>query len=127
MGSFFGDLFDFTFTRFITTKWVKLIFLVMLAVFGLQLVADVIASLAQMFGGDGISMKFVGLLILVASVVVFLVEVLFSRILLEIIVIFFRIEEHARSIANAGGGIAGPAAVSATPGAAAFPATQPGV
>jgi hypothetical protein len=95
---FLSDLFDFSFTRFITTRWIKLIFLIGIALATLQLVAYVLWAFTMLFTMEGAS-KLMGLVFIVVAVVIYTVEVIALRIGLELVVVIFRIEEHARRLA----------------------------
>jgi hypothetical protein len=103
MDSFLGDLFDFTFTRFITTKWIKFIYLVALSLLALFLLIAFLAGIAQLFNGDGAMQKLAGILFIGFAIIFFLIYVIVLRITLEIVAVFFRIEEHTRWIARASG------------------------
>tara|TARA_Y100000385_G_C12807077_1_gene514430 strand:- start:129 stop:458 length:330 start_codon:yes stop_codon:yes gene_type:complete len=85
---FFGRLFDLSFTEFVTPSIIKLIFIVGIILAALMSLF-VFASFARQGGGY-----------LAAGIVfaplVFFVYVLFARVLSEVYLILFRIEENTR-------------------------------
>jgi hypothetical protein len=95
---FISDLMDFTFTRFITVKWIKLLYMVGIALIGIQLVVEFIVGVITLFSADGAG-KLMGLVIWIAAVVASALEIIALRIYLELIVVLFRIEEHTRMMA----------------------------
>jgi len=92
---FFGSLFDFSFTAFVTSKIIRFLY-------GLSIVAAGLGSLfliARGFnasGGAGVLMLFI------VAPLYFLLSVLFSRVLLEIVIVIFRISENIAEIAQQG-------------------------
>jgi hypothetical protein len=112
MDGFIGDLLDFTFTRFITIKWVKLIFIIGIAICALAAAGMAIFGLITLFTGDGAAGKMFGLVLIIAAGVGFLFQVIALRIYMELIVVLFRIEEHTRNISGG-----------SPPGAHGFPVT----
>jgi uncharacterized protein DUF4282 len=100
MDGFLGDLLDFTFTRFITIKWVKLIFIIGLAVLVLGAAGIAIFGLITLFTGDGFAGKMAGLFMICAAAIGLLFYAIALRIYMELIVVLFRIEEHTRVMAG---------------------------
>ena len=89
---FFATLLDLSFTRFISIELIKLIYVVSLA---LVLVAGITAVVyAFTFG----VLEGIGALIL-APIIIFL-YILLVRVILEIIIVVFRIAESTRIIAE---------------------------
>jgi hypothetical protein len=90
---FMASLFDFSFTDFITVKWIKFIFTVIV-------ICNAILPLGGLYfflknpGGSGI-------LVVLLSCAFFIPAVLVSRMGLEWIVVLFRVEEHLRFMAFA--------------------------
>jgi hypothetical protein len=92
---FFGALFDLSFSEFVTTKLIKLIFMIAIACSALCALFIIIYGFG--FGGGTIAF-----LSLILAPVVFFVNVLLSRIWLELIIVVFRIAENTSEIARAG-------------------------
>src|SRR5690348_8821625 len=82
---FFGSLFDFTFTSFVTTKIIPILY-------GLSLLSVVVVAIALFTRGGGGFLA--GLLVLVFGVI-------YARVVMETIIVFFRIAEHTRDTARA--------------------------
>ncbi len=92
---FFQALFDFSFTTFITSKLIKFLYGLLIAVHGLTSLF-LIARAFNVSGGSGVFVLFI------AAPLYFLVSVMFSRVLLEIIIVIFRISENIAEIAGQG-------------------------
>lgn len=86
--SFFGSLFDFSFSNFITTKLIKFLFGAGIVLGGIFGVISVITSFSQGVG--------TGLLSLVLMPVGYLLGIIILRIWLELVIILFKIEENTR-------------------------------
>jgi hypothetical protein len=97
---FIGDLLDFSFTKFITIKWVKLLFLAGLAILALELLAIELFGLITLFTGDGAAAKFMGFLMMIGALILVAIQVIALRIYLELVVVMFRIEENTRGLAG---------------------------
>jgi Domain of unknown function (DUF4282) len=96
---FFASLFDFGFTSFITLKFLRLIYGVLLVLILLTGVVFFVASISQG-----------GLYILIAIVIVpivTLIDLVLMRVSMEMVAIFFRIGENTTVMA-ASAGVAGP-------------------
>ncbi len=78
-----NSLFDMSFSAFITTRVIKVIFIIGMVFAGLGVLA--------LIGGGFASGFMRGLLMLVLSPVIFLIYVLFVRIWCEMIIVVFRI------------------------------------
>lgn len=85
---FLGRLFDLSFSEFITPSIIKLIFIVGIVIAALMSLA-VFAAFASQGGGSVVAG-------LVVAPLVFFVYVLFARVLSEVYLILFRIEENTR-------------------------------
>jgi len=94
---FFAELFDFSFSEFITTKIIKVLFV-------LAVIASAIGGLAVL--GTGITYMswspLRGLLMIILSPVAFILYVIAARVYLELIMIIFRIAENTEEIAKRG-------------------------
>ena len=87
---FFAALFDFSFTEFITTRVVKVLYA--LAVFFCGILA--LGWILGAFAKDAAA----GLLAIILAPLAFLLYVLAARVWLEVILILFRIAEHTKEI-----------------------------
>jgi len=85
---FFGRLFDLSFTEFVTPSIIKVIFIV-----GIVLAALMSLLVFVAFANQGGGAIVAGIVI---APLVFFVYVLFARVLSEVYLILFRIEENTR-------------------------------
>lgn len=93
---FFAALFDFSFTSFITLRFLKVIYGVLVVLILLSGVVFLISGLSR--GGSA------ALLSLVGVPVVTLLYLVLARIYMELIALFFRIGENTSLMARAAGG-----------------------
>ena len=89
-----SSLFDLSFTTFITSKLIKVLYAMAIA-----LAALVAATLLVSGFSQG---TLVGLLMLIVAPIVFLGTVIYARVLLEIMIVVFRMAEHLAEIAQQG-------------------------
>lgn len=87
-----GMLFDLSFTEFVTTRIIKVIFIIGIA-------SAVIWALAFIIGGFSVSLGR-GIVFLILSPVVFFLSVLVARIWCEILIVIFRIAENTGKLAE---------------------------
>jgi cellulose synthase/poly-beta-1,6-N-acetylglucosamine synthase-like glycosyltransferase len=92
---FFATLFDFSFTSFITLKFMKVIYAIAV---GLILLVGAIFFLAMLVRGGGST-----LLAIVGVPVVTMAYLVLVRLSFELVAQFFRIGEHVRLIAQQAG------------------------
>ena len=85
----FATLFDFSFTSFITTKVIKVLFAIGIIVAAIGSIGFIVFGFSQHW--------LLGVLFLVLSPIIFLIYVLFIRVYMEIII--FRIAENVQLIA----------------------------
>jgi Domain of unknown function (DUF4282) len=90
---FIGALFDLSFTSFITTKLIKVLYI--LGIVGA-------ACWALVMAGTGISQGGAGLFLALLSPVLFLAGVIYMRVMMEMIMVIFRASEHVAEIARQG-------------------------
>jgi hypothetical protein len=83
---FFGALFDVSFTSFITTRIIKVLYIITLVVIGLGALGVVVAAFANSVAGGLFT------LIIVAPLVG-LLYVIYTRVILEVLMAIFRIME----------------------------------
>jgi uncharacterized membrane protein len=100
---FFGELFDFSFSEFITTRIIKVLFV--LAVIGSVIYGLVVLGQGVVMLRESVAL---GLGMIVVSPIVFLLCVIAARVYLELIMIIFRIAEDTEEIAGRGRTTAGP-------------------
>jgi len=99
---FFKALFDFSFTEFVTSKIIKLLYglsILFSGIFALILLVFFLAAGFRESAAAGIVALIIGSPI---CFLIFLVLVTYSRVLLEIIIVVFRISEHTSEIAKQG-------------------------
>lgn len=87
-----GGLFDFTFSTFITTKIVKVCYVLGMIGIGISTVAIIASSFAQSTLG--------GVVALVLSPIIFFVMLIICRVWMELIIVIFRIAEFTEKSAN---------------------------
>ena len=92
---FFESLFDFTFTHFITSKIIKFLYGLSIAIAALVTLFFIISAFAKSFWMGS-------LMLLIGGPIFFLLSVIYSRITLEIIIVIFRISDYAAEIAKQG-------------------------
>lgn len=90
---FFKELFDISMSSFITVRLIKFLYVI-------AIIFSCIVGLFILLGGFGM-LNFSpasGFLMVLISPVVTFVGIVYSRVLLELIIVLFRIEEHTRSL-----------------------------
>ena len=92
---FFQALFDFSFTDFVTSKIIKLLY-------GLTIFFAAIIALIIIIAGFSAHPGAGILALLIVAPLIFLISVIYGRVLLEIIIVIFRIAEHTAEIAQKG-------------------------
>jgi len=92
---FLSSLFDLSFTNFVATKLIKVLFvlcIVISALFALGLAAGGF----RQDTGTGL------LMLVIVAPIVFLLSVTYARVLLELVIVVFRMAEHLAEIAEQG-------------------------
>jgi len=89
---FIESLMDFSFTSFVTSKIIKLLY-------GLSIVSAGVLGLILIIAGFGMSALAGIVMLLIVAPLVFIISVIYSRVLLEIVIVIFRISEHSTEIA----------------------------
>ncbi len=87
---FLASLLDFSFASFITPKLIRLLYLV-------GFLAGLLAAIAAITTAFNFNSG-LGILILLLSPLIFLLTLSYTRVVLELVVIFFRMEEHLRRL-----------------------------
>lgn len=89
---FFAKLFDFSFSEFITTKIIKILYGIGMALSVVWVISFIVAGFMQS--------ALMGILVLILSPVVFLLFIILLRVCLEIIIVIFRIAKNTGEIAK---------------------------
>lgn len=89
---FLKRLFDFSFKKFITTKIVRFIFWVNIIIAGIIGVLIIVGAFKQSI--------VLGILAVILSPIFYIVYVAILRVILEVVRIVFRIEEHVEVISK---------------------------
>lgn len=89
---FLGSLFDLSFSEMVTTKIIKILYIISIFASGLT-------ALATIFTGFSNSIV-AGILTLILAPIVFLFYVIFARMSLELVVVVFKIAENTELIAR---------------------------
>lgn len=92
---FLSALFDLSFTSFVTTKLIKVLFVLLIVICALMALG-IAASGFNQGTGTGV------LALVIIAPIVFFLGVIYSRVLLEIIIVIFRMAEHLAEIAEQG-------------------------
>ena len=90
---FFASLFDFSFSSFITTKIIKVLFI-------LAIIGSAIGALFLLFAGFTSGNFFGVLFALVLAPLAFLIYTILARVWLEIVIVLFRIAENTQKMAD---------------------------
>ncbi len=89
---FLESLFDFSFTTFVTSKLIKVLYV-------LSIVCAALGWLFLIIIGFTVSTALGVLMLLIGGPLLFLLSVIYARVLLEIMIVIFRISEHTAEIA----------------------------
>lgn len=94
---FFRSLFDISFTSLITTKIIKVVYVLYMVVIGLVAAAFVVSAFHSSVA--------VGVIVLVvAAPILSLLYLIFGRVFLEAIIALFRVMENTSELVRLGGG-----------------------
>ena len=85
-------LFDFSFSQFVTTRLVRLLYAIEIVIAALVAIGVIIWRFSEGVGS--------GIVALIVAPLVFLLVVIFIRVQLEIIIVIFRIAEYLRDMAG---------------------------
>ncbi len=90
---FFARLFDLSFNEFITTKIIKVLYII-------AIIGAAVGALFVLFGGFA-SRSFMGAVMgLILAPLAFLLYVIMARVWMEVLIVMFRIAEHTAKIAG---------------------------
>ena len=90
--NFLSALFDFSFSEFVTTKIIKILY-------GILIALAVVAAFVAIIAGF-IDSAWQGILMLILSPFLFLLYVIMARVWLELVIVIFRIAENVGEIAE---------------------------
>lgn len=90
--NFLSALFDFSFSEFVTTKIIKILYGILIVLAGVAALVAIIAGFTNSVGQ--------GILMLILSPLVFLLYVILARVWLELVIVIFRIAENVGEIAE---------------------------
>jgi len=91
---FLASLFDFSFAHFITAKLIRVLYALFLILTGLGVLAMLVSGFGQGFG--------YGIVMLILAPLVFLLAAMYFRVVLEVLIVVFRIAENVEKIAERG-------------------------
>lgn len=91
--NFFKTLFDFSFTEFVTTKIIKILYGIGIFIAALVALGFIVSGFSDSFGK--------GIIFLILSPIVFIIYTILARVGLEVIIVLFRISENVGEIAKA--------------------------
>lgn len=90
--TFFQTLFDFSFSGFISIELIRVLYMISILMAGIAVIAGILAAFSNSFG--------VGIGAILLAPVIFLVYVLFSRVLFEVFIVIFKIADSLEEIAE---------------------------
>jgi hypothetical protein len=88
--NFFQDLFDFSFKRLITTKIIPVVFAICMFLVVVAIIFMIVTSF--------MSSVVTGVIMLLLSPVIFAIEIIWIRMLLEMIIVLFSIKDELKEI-----------------------------
>src|SRR5215471_21820754 len=91
---FFGSLFDFSFSSFVTSRIIKFLYVLGMIVLAVAIIIFVVAAQNQP--------NPVPLVAIIAAPIVFFLYLILIRVQLEILIVIFRMSEHLSEIAEQG-------------------------
>jgi hypothetical protein len=89
---FWSRFFDFSFKEFITPSVIKVLFIVIIVVIGLSMLGMIVEGFV-VFGA-------LGVVWLIAALIYGFVALLFSRVFLELVVVFFNIHDNTKDLVD---------------------------
>lgn len=87
---FFTSLFDYSFSSFITPRIIKVLYVLTTLVLALWTLADIFIAFRLSSG--------LGILALVFGPLVFVLSMIYARVVLELLIVFFRMHEDVQEI-----------------------------
>ena len=90
--SFWSKFFDLSFSEYITPSVIRVLFIVIMVVIGLSVVGAIVVGFTASAGA--------GVFALIGGLIYGFLSLLFARVLLEVVMVFFQIHENTRDIAK---------------------------
>lgn len=97
---FFGALFDFSFREFITSRIIRIVYILWLVLIAFGFLAGLVSSISLMGDQD---FGVLGFFMLIGTFIGTAVSVLVARITLELLIVVFRISEDLSALRKRGG------------------------
>jgi Na+/H+-dicarboxylate symporter len=94
---FFGSLFDLSFTSLVTTRIIKVLYVLAIIVIGLYALFFITAGFHRS-STDGV------LVLVIAAPIFTLISLIYTRVLLEVFIALFRIMENTGELVTLAGG-----------------------
>jgi Domain of unknown function (DUF4282) len=113
---FFASLFDYSFSAFITPKIIKLLYVLSTIVVALWTLVVILWAFRQSTGFGIVTLVILG-------PIFFVITMIYVRVWLELLIVFFRIQGDVKEINVRGGGQAGAMAAPVSPPPAPAPAS----
>lgn len=92
---FFGALFDLSFSEFVTTKMIKILYILLLILVAIGFVIALFSGLITMFSRGGF---LAGLVAIVLAPIGALIYIILARMWMELIIVVFRIAENTTEL-----------------------------
>jgi Domain of unknown function (DUF4282) len=89
---FWSRFFDLSFSDYITPSVIKILFIVIMVVIGLSVIGGIIAGFTISAG--------TGVFALIGGLIYGFLALLFSRVFLEVVIVFFHIHDNTKAIAK---------------------------
>jgi hypothetical protein len=115
---FFGALFDYSFSSFITSRIIKVLYVLTTIVVGLWTLVIILVAFKA-------SSAFGIFALLIGGPILFVIMMIYARVTLELLIVIFRIHENVHEInQRAGGAVGNPVASPPPPEPAAEPPSE---
>ncbi len=88
--NFFKSLFDISFSNLLTTKIIKVLYILAIVFSGLMALGFIVSGFSASSGA--------GLFMLILAPVIFLLHVISARVFLEIVIVIFKIAENTQKM-----------------------------
>ncbi|MCA9935646.1 MAG: DUF4282 domain-containing protein [Ardenticatenaceae bacterium] len=96
---FFAALLDFSFSEFITTKLVKILYGLLLIIIAIAFLGGMVSAVVSIFSRGGFLR---GLGLLCGTPIIALIYIIMARAWTELIIVIFRIAENTTELAEQG-------------------------
>ncbi|WIM68223.1 DUF4282 domain-containing protein [Corynebacterium breve] len=90
---FMSALFDFSFTQFVTIKFAKIIYIILMVIFALTWLAWILSSFAAFSESAGLGIGML-LLTIIGGGIFFIVSLVYSRVMLEFVISMIRTAQN---------------------------------